>query len=103
MCDEISTNKITTDPTNNQPTINHTVRMIKKEKNIYRDFPDTVMVANEDLYNESMTKGYNDIRERYAELWDSLHKKDGFGWDTNCFVWVYEFEVLKDYQKGGNE
>lgn len=31
-------------------------------------------------------------RQRFSALWDSLNKKRGFGWDTNCFVWVIKFE-----------
>lgn len=30
--------------------------------------------------------------ERYRELWDSLNAKRGYGWDTNPWVWVIEFE-----------
>lgn len=28
----------------------------------------------------------------YAELWDALNKKRGFGWDINPWVWVLEFK-----------
>lgn len=28
----------------------------------------------------------------YAELWDALNKKRGFGWDVNPWVWVVEFK-----------
>ena len=31
----------------------------------------------------------------YALLWDSLNEKRGFGWDTNPWVWVVEFERVK--------
>ena len=37
-------------------------------------------------------------REAYAELWDSINdKKDGgaYLWVNNCWVFVYEFEVLE--------
>lgn len=30
----------------------------------------------------------------YAELWDSLNKKRGYGWDTNPLVWVIDFKRL---------
>lgn len=30
--------------------------------------------------------------EMYAELWDSLNAKRGFGWATNPWVWVMEFK-----------
>lgn len=32
------------------------------------------------------------IMSKWIELWDSINLKRGFGWDTNPWVWVYEFE-----------
>ena len=37
-------------------------------------------------------------REQFAELWDSLNQKRGYGWDSNCWVWVLDYkrvEVLR--------
>ncbi len=31
----------------------------------------------------------------FQELWDSINKKRGFGWDTNCFVWVISFKRIE--------
>ena len=31
-------------------------------------------------------------RDAYADLWDSLNTKRGFGWDTNPWVWAIEFK-----------
>ncbi len=31
----------------------------------------------------------------FRSLWDSINAKRGFGWDTNPWVWVIEFEVIK--------
>ena len=31
----------------------------------------------------------------FRELWDSINAKRGFGWDTNPWSWVYEFERLE--------
>lgn len=31
-------------------------------------------------------------RIAFAELWDSLNAKSGYGWDTNPYVWVIEFK-----------
>ena len=28
----------------------------------------------------------------FKNLWDSVYAKRGYGWETNPFVWVYEFE-----------
>lgn len=32
------------------------------------------------------------LRDVFAELWDSINAKRGFGWDVNPWVWVVEFE-----------
>lgn len=29
---------------------------------------------------------------KYIDLWNSLNEQRGFGWDTNPFVWVLEFD-----------
>lgn len=34
----------------------------------------------------------------FAVLWDSINKKRGFGWDTNCWCWCISFKVI-----GGSE
>lgn len=40
-----------------------------------------------------------DPKEAYAKLWDSLSGKSfGYSWKENPFVWVIDFEVLKDYK-----
>ncbi len=31
----------------------------------------------------------------FALLWDSINEKKGFGWDTNPWVWVIEFERIE--------
>jgi hypothetical protein len=31
----------------------------------------------------------------FRELWDSINAKRGYGWDTDPWVWVIRFEVLK--------
>ena len=35
-----------------------------------------------------------ELKTQYKELWDGIHKKDGYGWDANPWVWVIGFEVL---------
>ncbi len=41
--------------------------------------------------------GYPDQRASYrngfATIWDSINAKRGYGWDTNPWVWVIEFEI----------
>jgi hypothetical protein len=31
----------------------------------------------------------------WERLWNSLYAKRGYGWDTNPWVWVIEFERVK--------
>ncbi len=39
--------------------------------------------------------------ELFANLWDSINAKRGYGWDTNCWVWIIEFRQLQEQPKGG--
>lgn len=32
----------------------------------------------------------------FKSLWDNLNEKRGYGWDTNPWVWVYEFERVSE-------
>lgn len=34
-------------------------------------------------------------KKYYKELWDSIYQKRGYGWETNPFVWIYEFERVE--------
>lgn len=44
----------------------------------------------------SRTFGYSDFsRSWFAQLWDSINEKRGFGWDANPWVWVVEFKRVK--------
>lgn len=33
--------------------------------------------------------------ENFADLWNSIYKKKGNGWDVNPWVWVYEFKLVE--------
>jgi len=35
-------------------------------------------------------------RSSFRAKWDSLNAKRGYGWDTNCWVWVISFRRLTD-------
>ncbi len=37
--------------------------------------------------------------EPFKELWDSINKKRGYGWDENPYVWVYDFEIINGGKK----
>jgi len=63
-----------------------------------------------DKYSERQKNDWCDLRARhdymakcevnqnllaaFKELWDSLNAKHGYSWDTNPWVWVYEFERI---------
>jgi hypothetical protein len=34
------------------------------------------------------------FRDGFTALWDSINAKRGYSWDTNPWVWVYEFEKI---------
>ena len=38
--------------------------------------------------------GWYDATVAFCELWDSINKKRGYGWDTNPWIWVIEFEKI---------
>jgi hypothetical protein len=33
---------------------------------------------------------------KFKKLWDSINEKRGYGWDTNCWVFVIEFKRIKN-------
>lgn len=37
----------------------------------------------------------------FADSWDFLNKKHGYDWETNPWVWVIEFERMKDVRSTG--
>lgn len=50
---------------------------------------------NEGLWNGYTSTGPDDYnRRKFAELWDKLNAKRGFGWDVNPWVWVIEFQKV---------
>ena len=38
---------------------------------------------------------YDSLKKLFALLWDSINKNRGFGWDSNPWVWVVKFKVVK--------
>ena len=43
-------------------------------------------------YYDPDSGGQPVFRDGFIKLWDSLNAKRGYGWDTNPWVWVIEFE-----------
>jgi hypothetical protein len=44
-----------------------------------------------DVYAEGINEEYGSLTD-FVELWDSISDKRGFGWESNPWVWVIEFE-----------
>ena len=36
------------------------------------------------------------FRDVFTALWDRINAKSGYGWDRNPWVWVIEFERMKE-------
>lgn len=56
-------------------------------------------ISKEDAKREGCSEfkdaiGWYDERVAFCELWDSLNKKRGYGWDDNPLVWVIKFERI---------
>lgn len=49
-------------------------------------------VAREGIKAEFDGKTFKSDGFMFASLWDSLNAKRGYGWDTDPWIWVYEFE-----------
>ena len=47
------------------------------------------------MYGESYGKSTSSAVRAFRSLWDSINAKRGHGWDANPWVWVIEFEVVK--------
>jgi hypothetical protein len=45
-------------------------------------------------YDQPRVRGMEINKSAFVGLWDSLNAKRGYGWDTNPWVWVYEFEKI---------
>jgi uncharacterized protein YhfF len=52
-------------------------------------------ISEEDALAEG--EGFEDgyPQQDFAEMWDSFNAKSGYSWESNPWVWVIEFEVIK--------
>lgn len=50
-------------------------------------------ISNEDVHKEGFAP-WGDKYLRFADFWDHLNAKRGYGWDVNPWVWVVEFERI---------
>jgi hypothetical protein len=51
-------------------------------------------ITYDDCLREGMWNYGTDVDTlaAFQELWQTLYAKRGYGWETNCWVWVLEFE-----------
>lgn len=52
-------------------------------------------VTDDDLVAEGSPVYGTGAWEWFIPLWDALNKRRGYGWDTDPWVWVVEFEMVK--------
>jgi hypothetical protein len=50
-------------------------------------------------YNGESERWENEQRLDYKKLWNSLNAKRGYSWESNPWVWVYEFERIENYER----
>lgn len=53
------------------------------------------MPLNEEMYQYNMQAAYNEIRGHYSRYWDERNKKKSYDWQSNPYVWVYQFERIE--------
>ena len=54
-------------------------------------------ITLDDCYKEGSLRVYKDEAiEWFRKLWDFLNAKRGYGWETNCWIWVISFKGQKE-------
>jgi hypothetical protein len=53
-------------------------------------------ISEADAFAEGISGGdwLGDPVGEFAKLWNSINLKRGYGWETNCWVWVLEFKRI---------
>ena len=62
---------------------------------IHSEF-DGTHIWYENYLGDGMFKYFEGAIPSFKSLWDSIYKKQGFGWDKNPFVWVYGFKRVEN-------
>jgi hypothetical protein len=54
-------------------------------------------ISEADAFAEGISGGdwLGDPVGEYKKFWNSINEKRGFGWETNCWVWILEFKRIK--------
>lgn len=77
-------------PYNNRPSIH----MSREQSRITLEVVNVKVERLQDMLIENAIKeGFISIEE-FKELWNIIHKKDGFTWDKNPWVWVIQFKRI---------
>ena len=65
---------------------------ITEEDAIAEGVGDPYDYQSPEYYDQPHMRGLEINKSAFAGLWDSLNEKRGYGWRTNPWVWVIEFE-----------
>lgn len=71
--------------------------MPRKAARIFLKVKDVRAERLQDITEEDVRAEGFITREEFARYWDNLNAKRGYSWDDNPWVWVIEFEKIKDY------
>ena len=76
--------------------------MPKEAARIFLKVTDIRMERVQDITEEEVKmEGFGDTLDRdifttagcnFKKTWNKIYQSKGYGWDTNCWVWVIEFE-----------
>ncbi len=58
--------------------------------------PEDIVAEGAWRAEHSVDEDCSQAYEAWQDLWDSINAKRGFGWDTNPWVWVVDFERAKE-------
>jgi hypothetical protein len=65
---------------------------ITEEDAIAEGVGDPYDYQSPEYYDQPHMRGLEINKSAFAGLWDSLNEKRGYGWRTNPWIWVIEFE-----------
>lgn len=72
------------------------LRKLSKDGTTYKfGIADSDCLPGTDDFGWPWREWNTDAIAAFRRLWDSINAQRGFGWETNPWVWVIEFEVIK--------